>query len=288
MQFEVVTNDRAALGESPLWSPREGALYWIDTRGPTIMRLHLASGERRTWGLPSTVGAIALRRVGGLLLATKHGVATLDADGTFALLHDPEPELPAHRLNDGKVDRAGRFWFGTMEDDARTPTGRLYRYDADGTSSAHDEGFTIPNGQAWSPDNRRMYCADSRRSTIYVYDFDLAGGTLANRRVFVRTPDGDGFPDGATVDAQGYLWSARINASAIVRYAPDGSEDRRVTLPMSRPTSVAFGGPDLCTLFVTTGYARLSAEQLAAQPLAGALLALRLDVPGVPEPEFAG
>lgn len=289
MPYEILTDDRAGLGESPMWSPREGALYWIDTRGPRIYRYHLASGERASWETPSKVSAVCLRRGGGLVVAMKSGIAYFDAgSGTFTPVVDPEPDVADSRLNDAKVDRGGRFWVGSMEDEGQTPTGRIYRLDPDRTLTSHDDGYTVPNGPAWSPDGTRMYLSDSRRGTIYAYDFDNASGRVAKRRTFVQLAEGAGWPDGATVDAAGYLWSARINGWAIVRYAPDGTQESVLELPVSRPTSVAFGGDDLRTLFVTTGSARLSAAELATQPLAGAVLAFRVDVDGLAEPEFAG
>jgi len=287
VDIEVVASERAGLGESPLWSPGERAFYWIDTRGPTINRLAFASGKRTTWETPTKVSAVVMRRGGGLVVAMKSGLAFLDTStGTFEPILDPEPNDPDSRSNDAKVDRAGRFWFGTMDDVKRGPTGNVYRFDSNRTLSAHDHGFSIPNGPAWSPDDRRMYLADSGAATIYVYDYDAAAGAIRNRRTFAKVDVG--MPDGATVDAAGYLWSANVDNSAIVRYAPDGSRDRVLALPVTRPTSVAFGGDDLRTLFITTGSVGLSPEQLAAQPLAGAVLSVRLDVGGLPETEFAG
>lgn len=282
-------NDRAILGESPVWSAREGALYWIDTRAPRIYRLHLASGKRDDWDVPAKHSAIGLRRGGGLIVAMKTGLFFLDtASGQYTPVVVPEPDRPENRTNDGKVDRAGRFWFGTMEEEGKTPTGRLYRLGADHALEAIEEGMTLPNGLGWSPDNRRFYCGDSKMGTLYVYDFDLASGAARNRRPFVQIPASEGMPDGATVDSQGYVWSARVDGWSVVRYAPDGSVDRTVELPVRRPTSVIFGGDDCKTLFITTATRSLSAEELAAQPLAGAVLALRVDVPGLPEPDYAG
>jgi L-arabinonolactonase len=285
---EVVVNDRALTGESPLWSVREGALYWLDTRVPRIYRLHLASGKRDAWDPPSKVNAVGLRR-GGLVAAMKDGIWYLDTStGAFEHIVDPEANDPTSRMNDAKTDRGGRFWFGSMEDDGKTPTGVLYRLDADRTVTAIDRGLSIPNGIAWSPDDRLLYVGDSRAGIIYAYDFDRTSGTARNRRPFVQIPAAEGMPDGATVDSRGYLWSARVGAWAIVRYAPDGTVDRTIDLPVKRPTSVMFGGDDLRTLYITTATRSLSPDELAAQPHAGAVLAVRVDVPGLPEPDFAG
>ena len=285
-EIDVIASDRALVAESPVWSARERALYWIDGRKDAIYRFGLADGARTQWTTPAKVNAIALRR-GGLIVAMKSGIATLDtADGTFAIVARPEPADAERRMNDGKVDRAGRFWFGTMHDDAADDRGCIYRL-AGATLTAVDQGYTIPNGFAWSPDDRRMYLADSQLGTIFAYDFDLASGAANNRRAFVRTAPGT-MPDGATIDAAGYLWSANIGGYSLVRYAPDGTIDRVLGLPVQRPTSVIFGGDDLRTLYITTASRRLSTDELAAQPLAGTVLAVRVDVPGLPEHDYAG
>jgi sugar lactone lactonase YvrE len=285
---DALVNDRAGHAESPVWSPDEGALYWLDARRSRIYRYELATGKRHDWPVPARLGAIALRR-GGLIVALKTGIGFLDTStGSFELLAAPESDQPQNRINDAKLDRAGRFWFGTQDDEGQAETGRIYRFDADRSVTMHDEGFINPNGFAWSPDDRLLYLADSRRKTIYAYDFDLASGSVRNRRPFLTIRAEEPHMDGATVDSKGYLWTTRYGAGFLARYAPDGSIDRRVELPTTHITNVALGGDDLRTLFVTTAAARHTPEQLAAQPLAGAILMLRVDVPGIPEPVFAG
>jgi sugar lactone lactonase YvrE len=284
--IEVVVNDRALVGESPMWSVAEGALYWLDGRNDVIERIEPDSGMRASWNTPAKVNALALRAAGGLIVAMKSGIATLDTTtGDFTHLVTPGDYTATMRMNDGKVDRAGRFWFGTMHDDGSDASGRIYRLDSDGTLATIDRGYTIPNGFAWSPDDRTFYVADSQLRTIYAYDFDAPAGEVHDRRPFAQTAEGT-MPDGATVDADGYVWSANVGGWGIARFAPDGTLDRRLELPVQRPTSVIFGGPDLRTLFITTASRRLSPEQLAAQPLAGAVLAVGVDVPGLPEPAF--
>ena len=283
----VVAHDRAVVAESPLWSVRERALYWLDGRRDAIYRLDPSSGTRAGWPTPSKVNALGLRR-DGLIVAMKSGITLLDTQsGAFTPVVDPEPERPDTRMNDGKVDRAGRFWFSTMHDDAAEPIGSLYRLSPDYTLTRIDDGFTIPNGFAWSPDNRSMYVSETKLGTIYVYAFDLDSGAVRDRRPFVESVP-KGAPDGATTDAQGCLWSACVGGFALARYAPDGSVDRIVALPVQRPTSVIFGDEDLKTLYITTATRGLTPEQLAGQPLAGAILSLRVDVPGLPEAEFTG
>jgi sugar lactone lactonase YvrE len=286
--IEVIANDHNLTGESPLWSVNEGALYWLDTRIPRIYRVHIASGKRSDWGCPSKVNAIGLMR-GGLVCSTKDGIYYLNTStGAYEKGFDPEANDPHSRANDGKVDRAGRFWFTSMEDDGKTPTGKLYRLDADRTVVTLDAGYSVPNGLGWSPDEKLMYLGDTRAATIYVFDFERASGSVRNKRPYVQTAASDGMPDGLCVDSNGYVWSARVGAGAVARFAPDGKLDRRIELPVSRPTSVMLGGDDLRTLFISTASRALTDDQLKAQPLAGAMLAVRVDVPGLPELDYAG
>lgn len=286
--IDVLVNDRAGHAESPLWSPGEGALYWVDTRAARVYRYIVGSGKRDSWTVPTRFGAVGLRR-GGLIAAIKTGIGFLDtATGAFEHLVDPEADRADTRINDAKTDRAGRFWFGSTHDDATEPIGKLYRFDADRSVTVADTGYTIPNGFAWSPDNRHMYVSDSPRLRINAYDFDLATGSAGNRRTFAQIPENHGTPDGSTIDSQGYVWNAQFGGGVVTRYAPDGTVDRVIDLPTQRPTNVMLGGDDLRTLYVTTATGGLTPEQLEAQPLAGAVLAIRVDVPGIPEPLFAG
>jgi sugar lactone lactonase YvrE len=199
---------------------------------------------------------------------------------------NPEAHLPENRFNDGRCDRAGRFWAGTMCDARRDPTGSLYRFDADLACTKLRNAIIIPNGLAFSPDNRTMYFADTNRHTIWAYDYDLASGAATNERVFADT--GEGRPDGSCVDADGGLWNAQYGGWRLVRYAPTGKVDRVVQVPVANPTCCAFGGEDLGTLYVTTATQRLSLDDLAKQPLAGSLLALRPGAKGLAEGRFAG
>jgi sugar lactone lactonase YvrE len=286
--IETIVSDRATLAEAPLWSPAEGSLYWIDIYANSVYRMHLASGRRDRWDLGSEVGSIGHRRSGGLIVGTRKGVEFLDTQtGAVTFAVDPDAAQPETRLNDGKVDRAGRFWVGSMQSPQHS-VGRLFRVLPDLTWSAHERGIAVPNAVAWDPDDRRMYFADTFRAQIWAYDFDADAGTIRNRRVFAQLAPGEGFPDGATVDSEGYLWSARIDGWCVARHAPDGSVDRIVELPVKKATSLTLGGDDLRTLFITTASIRLEPHELEAQPLAGAVLAVRVDVPGVPEPAFAG
>ncbi|MGH6960465.1 MAG: SMP-30/gluconolactonase/LRE family protein, partial [Dongiaceae bacterium] len=191
-----------------------------------------------------------------------------------------------HRFNDGRCDRQGRFWVGTMHHTTRAPEGVLYRLDRRRELVGRQSAICIPNSLAWSPDGNTMYFADSLLYAIFAYDYDTASGEMGRKRVFART-QAPGFPDGSTVDAEGYLWNAEFNSWRVVRYAPDGRVDRRIEMPAQRPTCCAFGGANLDVLYVTTASWQLSADEHRAQPLAGALLALDVGVRGIPEARFA-
>lgn len=287
LQVEVAARGADRLGECPLWDEREAMLWWVDSRWPAVKRLDPATGAVMMLVLPEIVGSIALREAGGLLAATKRGIHFLDpANGALEARADPEKHLPDNRFNDGRCDRAGRFWAGTMSDVNRDPVGSLYRFDADFRCTRLRNAIIIPNSLAFSPDGRAMYFADTNRHTIWAYDYDPASGAATRERVFADT--GKGRPDGSCVDAEGCLWNADYGASRLVRYTPAGKVDRGVELPVTNPTCCCFGGADLGTLYVTTATQRLSPQELARQPLAGSLLALRPGVPGLAESRFAG
>jgi sugar lactone lactonase YvrE len=286
-QVEVVVRGADRLGECPLWDDREGALWWVDSRWPAVKRFDPSGGAVTMLVLPEIVGSIAFRERGGLIAATKHGLHLLDPEtGALEARVNPEPERPDNRFNDGRCDRAGRFWAGSMSDVNRDPTGTLYRFDADFSHAKLKHSIIIPNSLAFSPDGATMYFADTNRHTIWAYDYDLSSGTATGERVFVDT--GRGRPDGSCVDAEGCLWNAEYGASRLVRYTPAGKVDRAVELPVANVTCCCFGGGDLGTLYVTSATQRMSPEELAKQPLAGSLFALRPGVTGLPESRFAG
>ena len=226
-----------------------------------------------------------LFRSGGLLVALADRLAFFDP-ATAAI--ETVASLPSGlRSNDGKCDRRGRFWIGTMHDAERDPAGALYRLDGDRRLRTMLTGLVIPNALAWSPDDRVMYHADSFHGTIWAYDFDADAGSLGRRRVFAKTKAGVG-PDGATVDRDGFLWNAEYGGGRLVRYAPDGRIDRTVELPVTQPTSCAFGGSRLDVLYVTSSRQRMSPDEIEREPMAGGLFALDVGVSGLPEPRFAG
>jgi len=276
------TND--VLGEVPRWHPVEHALYWIDAFKPAVHRLD-ASGTLESFTPPEKLGSFAPCAAGGLLIAGRYGLARYDpASGRLERIADPEAGGAVNILNDGRCDARGRFWVGSMSKTMERASGRLYRL-ARGLIEALDENIWVANGVCFSPDDTKMYFADSHVRTIFVYDFDVAAGTLGARRVFATT-QGPGVPDGSSVDTDGFVWNAVFDAGCLIRYAPDGRVDRTIALPVSRPTACAFGGPDLATLYVTTARFRLPPEKLAAEAYAGGLLALDVGARGLPEPMY--
>lgn len=277
------------LGEGPVWDASASTLWWIDIQNPTFWCLETRTGRVRSWPLPKVPGSFALRRGGGFFFAFRGGFATLAEPGAEpTMLGTPGLTLGDERFNDGKADRAGRFWTGTLDRKLSRPIGQLYRVEPGLRVTAVDQGVTIANGIGWSPDDTTMYFTDTPSRRIYRYDFDAAAGRVSNRRVFVEAEPGHGGPDGMTVDAQGYVWSAQFDRWCVNRYAPDGRLDRSIRVPVQRPTSCMFGGPDLATLYVTSARFDLTAADLAAQPQAGGVFALEPGVRGLPEPRFAG
>lgn len=284
-----VVDGRAILGEGPIWCPVERALYWVDIHAPALHRFEPRSGATRRWSLPEDIGSFALRQGGGAVVALRTCLGFLDLDdGHLTRVCEPEPDRPYNRFNDGKCDRRGRFWSGTMPIAMREPAGALYRLDPDLTWHRMLDGITVPNSIAWSPDSRTMYLADTPTRHIFAFDFDLDRGTLGNRRVFATVPEGAGYPDGSTVDAEGGLWNAHWDGWRLTRYAPDGRIDRVLELPVQRPTSCAFGGEGLDVLYVTSASNRLTPDDLRRGPQAGGLFAADVGVTGLPEPRFAG
>ncbi|WP_411851361.1 SMP-30/gluconolactonase/LRE family protein [Stenotrophomonas sp. LGBM10] len=287
-QVRCVVPQSAFLAEGPHWLAGSRSLLWVDILAPSINLSNLVTGDTRSTPLGELVGVVVPRRAGGFIAATQSGFRALDlTTGEMTALASPAG-MSGRRFNDGKCDAAGRLWAGTLAIDASPERGALYRLDTDGTLAEIETGFHICNGLGWSPDSRRFYLADSGRRQIYVYDYDLATGTLSNKTVFARFSGSDGMPDGLAVDVEGYLWCAMWDGWALRRFAPDGRLDRTVDLPVPRPTSCAFGGADMKTLYITTARIRLSATQLAAAPLSGSILALQVDVAGCPVGEYGG
>jgi sugar lactone lactonase YvrE len=275
-------------GECPLWDERAQTLWWVDSRGPAVRRWTPAANALLSFALPQVVGSIALCESGGLIAATASGLFAFDAvTGALQPIANPEAHLPDNRFNDGRCDRQGRFIAGTMSDVRRDPAGALYRFDPDGAWSRLFGDIIVPNSLAFSPDGRTLYFADTYRERISAFDYDTDTGTPSNQRLFASTVGHQGRPDGSCVDAEGYLWNCEYGGWRVVRYAPDGRIDGAIPVPAANPTCCSFGGPDFGTLYITTATQRLSAAQLADQPDAGSVFAVRPGVCGLPESRFA-
>lgn len=284
---EVAVAAEAVVGEGPVWAVAEDALYWVDIPAGVLHRFEPGSGATRRWQLPSEVGCIALTDGGGAIAALRTGFALLDlcTGDVRHLEDDPEAEEPRTRFNDGKCDRLGGFWAGTMDLDEQRPLGALYRFTGPGTCQRVLGGIGLSNGLGWSPDDRTMYHTDSLTGVIMAYDYDIDTGTMTAPRPFAtdRLPE---VPDGLTVDADGCVWGVKWDGWRVVRYRPDGRVDREVRLPVGQPTSCTFGGPNLDVLFVTSAREGLGATALADQPLAGSVFAIDVGAQGLPEPLY--
>jgi sugar lactone lactonase YvrE len=265
-------------------------LYWIDVAGPSVNYFDPATGRNESWPMPEPIGAVALCEDDTLLVALQSGCYRYRGPlGPLELVAKPEPDCPENRLNDGRCDRAGRFWIGSMLDppDASRATGRLHCVQPSGATRTWARDIFTSNGLAFSPDDRVLYHSDShpRVRTIWAYDFDLDDGSISNRRVFVDTAGMPGRPDGGTVDEDGCYWSAANDGWSLVRYTPAGRVDRIIQVPVSKPSMPAFGGTDLKTLFFTS--LRPPGLPVHDQPLAGSIFAVRLETGGIPEPRFS-
>lgn len=277
------------IGEGPVWDAKQQRLLWVDIVGQELNVFNPADGSNKTYCFPDIVTSATPRQAGGVLLTLRRSVALFDpATEKLETIAEVEPDLPGNRFNDGKTDRQGRHWAGTMGDvDWNHPIGNLYRIGADRKPVRMAEKICCSNGIGWSPDDKTMYLCESFAHVIHAYDFDAVTGDIANRRAFT-TVNPASFPDGLTVDAEGFVWSAQPVFGRIVRYDPAGKMERIIELPVSRGTSVMFGGPDLDTLYVTTMRTTLDDAQLAEEPLAGCLLAIKPGVRGIAEAPFAG
>ncbi|MGE0237265.1 MAG: SMP-30/gluconolactonase/LRE family protein [Parvibaculaceae bacterium] len=295
MQFESVLGSRRfKLGEGPFYDHAARVLYWADIIAGEAWSLDLASGETRVWRFGEPVTAVVPREQGGLLVVKAHSLVFFDPEtGREERFVVPEENVPGNRSNEARVDGQGRFWLGTMQNNIgprgedvpiTDATGALYRIAPGGSVTRMVTGVGISNTLVWDEVRGRLYFADNRAGVIWVHDWDRDKGEIANRRVFADTKD-RGDPDGSALDSEGCLWTARWGASCLIRYAPDGSIDRVIDVPVQQPTSCVFGGDDLKTLYVTSARSGLGDS---VTDWDGALLRSPVDVAGLPCTPFAG
>ncbi|MHB2242966.1 SMP-30/gluconolactonase/LRE family protein [Pseudomonas monsensis] len=293
MQAELIVDARNAVGESPVWVPQDNALYWVDIPNGGLQRWSADTGHVHAWKTPEMLACIARHSRGGWVAGMEsgffhlhpHSDGSLDSERLASVAHSRNDM----RLNDGRCDRQGRFWAGSMVLDMglNLPEGRLYRYGTgqSGVIEAQLDGFIVPNGLGFSPDGKTMYVSDSHPAVqlIWAFDYDTDSGTPSNRRVFIDMNHFPGRPDGAAVDAEGFYWICANDAGLIHRFAPDGRLDFSLAVPVKKPTMCAFGGSRMDTLFVTS---IRPGDDHDPQSLAGGVFALNPNIKGLPEPIF--
>jgi sugar lactone lactonase YvrE len=288
--LELLVDQHALVGEGPLWDEQAQVLYWVDILSSKLFIYDPASGQNREFDVGQHVGTVVTRASGGLMLAVQNGFAAFDLDTEeLTLIVDPEAHIPGNRFNDGKCDPAGRLWAGTMAYENPQDSGSLYRLDTDMSVHRIFGGVAISNGIIWSLDHTTMYYIDTLAKNVRAFDYDNATGDIANERAVVTVPDEVGMPDGMTIDVEGMLWVAHYGGSCVCRWHPDTGELlEKIELPVTQVTACAFGGPNLDTLYITSAAQELDAEELARQPLAGALFRIKTAYQGVPSFRFGG
>ncbi|MET3130623.1 sugar lactone lactonase YvrE [Oxalobacteraceae bacterium GrIS 1.11] len=281
------------VGECPLWHPEEAALYWVDIEGRAVHRLDPASGAHRAWPMPSEPSALARADGGGLVVALREGFAHFDTEHGHLRQIAPAPyDTATTRFNDGRVDAAGRFWVGTIYEPRDRQAAQMFCLEKGQIRLVWSGGMTVSNGLGFSPDWRTLYHADTTSHRIERYDFDLTSGAVSGPHEFKRfasdksSPHYGGRPDGAAVDSEGNYWCAMFEGGRVLKIAPDGAILAEITLPLRCPTMLAFGGEDLRTLYITSASYKRPAAELAAHPLSGCLLSLRVNVAGRAEPAY--
>lgn len=287
---ECILDIQNSLGECPIWDDRTETLFWVDINQAALHRYNPATHRHDIIALSARIGSFSLCQTGPQLLAAgETGYNWLNPiNGELKPIFDPEADLPDNRFNDGRCDRKGRFWAGTMCDPRREPVGSLYRLDSDLKCHRIRSQLTVPNSIAWSPNNQIMYFTDTPTRRILAFDYDLESGTIKGERLFADLSARPGRPDGSAMDADGCLWNASYGGNRVIRLRPDGHIDREITVPARNVTCCAFGGRDLDILYITTARQNLSITDLQHQSLAGGLFAVRPGVSGLPEARFAG
>lgn len=287
--LRCIWDEACILGESPIWHPKEQVLYWVDILKPRLHRYNPKTNLHDAWDMPTSIGCVAPKEKGGLIAAFKTQVGFFDPiTATIEFLASiPEKSAEQTVFNDGHCDYQGRFWAGTKDFLAeKNPTGEIFCYDAHKKLMKKEDHIIVSNGVIASPDSRYFFIADSPTRIIYRYEFDSDAGVIHDRVPFIKIDDNAGVPDGMTFDSKGYIWSCHFSGWRITRYTPDGKIDRVINMPVSSPTSCCFGGHDLKTLYITSAKRDVLSHELKNQPKAGALFAIDMDVPGIPEPCF--
>jgi len=289
-EVEHLISVQDEVGETPIWAPDQQAMYWIDLEGSAVHRYEPLTGDRKDWSLDAAVTALARRASGGWILATKTGLAFWDQQGAATeFIVDPTADRQEIRFNDTVVDKQGRLIAGTANvQDFGAPDGVLHRLDPDLSLHQIDDGYAVSNGMGFSPDGRILYVTDMFHNQIVALDYDTEAGTIGNKRIFAEIPADTGLPDGLTVDAEGFVWSAHWAGARVTRYDPDGTVERQIPVPVTNATCLGFGGADMNELYITTAWFFMSEDERKAQPRAGDVFRIKTDVVGLVEPQFAG
>ncbi len=286
-KVECIAPTGCLLGEGPVWSPSDGFLWWVDIKRGKLHRHNPRTTNTRRYDLPLHASALALHK-GGLVMIGDREIGTYDPETEdYRRLCELTDEAEGNRTNDGGIAPDGSLWFGTMDNREQSVRGAYYRFGTDRVlEKLRLDPVLVTNTFVFSPDGKTFYTSDSAEQEIIAFDHDIETGALTDRRVFATTSSAGCYPDGSAMDCDGYLWNAQWAGSRVVRYAPDGSIDRILNMPVSRPTSCAFGGPDMRTLYITSARIGLSDSAINRQPMAGCLFAIELDVAGMPVPEW--
>ncbi len=289
-KIEMVLDSRSETGEGAVWSVAEQVLYWVDIPKGHLNRFDPSSGENKIYQMPTPVGCLALTESNGVVVALTNGFHYFDfEDESLTLINNPKADEPENRFNDGTTDPKGRFYAGTMPLSGKSeePMGSLFVLDLDGSARRLERGLWIQNGLAFSPDGKTMYLADTNlnEGVVWAYDYDPDSGEMGNKRVFFETLDMDGKPDGGTIDADGCYWTAAVRGGELIRLTPTGKIDQRIKLPIEMPTKIAFGGPNLDIMYVTSIG---TAEPDPDQPHAGSLFAVEAGYQGLRSIPYCG
>lgn len=285
------------LGEGVLWSHSQNILYWLDVPMPSkLFKFDMNINKLSSYDMSEMITAMSVKKNGDLLIASHHGINNFNfTNNKLEKILDLEPDLPQNRCNDGASDSKGRFWIGTMQNnitpqatdiDIVEKSGSLYCVNEDLTFTKHESNIGVSNTLAWSPDNTKFYFTDTLTGIIFSYDFDLINGSISNKQEFAKHDRG--YPDGSTIDSEGYLWSCRWGGSCVIRFDPKGKVDDIIELPVKNITSCTFGGKNLQTLFITTARWGMSKDEIENNPQAGGLFSIELDIKGKPDFSFNG